>query len=142
MPPPAIDVPLSYRFLPAEEWHRLAAIEPFRTCGLPDPDGWSVLVVERGDQIVGSCSLFTAMHWDCWWIDPRERGATRGVILRQLLREALASFHNAGIEQVYTGAEDAQPEVADLLTRFGFAPVAGQLFMLTVADAAVAFGTR
>ena len=98
-------------------------------------------MVEREDsggtrQVVGTCSLFTAMHWDCWWIDPDD--PARGVILRKLLRHALHLFAEVGTEQVYTGVEDASPEVAGLLTRFGFRPAGGQLFLLRVAEAATA----
>jgi hypothetical protein len=138
---------LHCRVLPVQEWDRLHAIEPFKTRGLPEPpEAWTVLVVERGwpdaPQIVGTCSLFTALHWDCWWIDPDQPGAARGVVLRQLLRGALPTCTDVGAEQVYCGAEDAQPEVADLLQRFGFAPVAGRLFVLRVADVAAAFAER
>jgi hypothetical protein len=126
--------PLTCRVLPPADWARLLPVEPFKTHGLPDdPTHWVVLVVERAGAIVGTCSLFTAAHWDCWWIDPDEAGTSRGLVLRQLLREALTQFRQADVQQVYTGAESL--EVADVLTRFGFHPVGGQLFVLRIADA-------
>lgn len=129
------------RILPSTEWDRLLRIEPFKSRGLPDdPACWVVLVVEQfgldGEPvIVGTCSLFTAMHWDAWWIDDALAGPTRGVVLRQLLHAGLTSFKDAQVAQVYCGAEDATPEVADLLERFRFTPAAGRLFVLQVADA-------
>jgi hypothetical protein len=140
-----IDVvaPLTCRVLPPTDWARLTAIEPFKTHGLPDdPNHWVVLVVERAGAIVGTCSLFTAAHWDCWWIDPDEAGTSRGLVLRQLLREALTQFRQADVQQVYTGVEDTHPEVVDVLTRFGFTPVGGQLFLLRIADASMALRTE
>jgi hypothetical protein len=132
---------LEVRILPFEEWPRAKAIEPFASRGLPeDPDSWMILVVERDGAIVGSCSLFTPMHWDCWYISPEEPGASRGVVLRQLLATALEILTQLKIGQVYTGVERTGPaNAASLLKRFGFKPAPGRLFVLDVADAAEAF---
>jgi N-acetylglutamate synthase-like GNAT family acetyltransferase len=130
---------LESRLLPPEEWHTLTAVEPFASHGLPDdPASWWILVVERDGRVIGTCSLFTAMHWDGWWIDPEEPGTTRGVVLRQLLRHALGLFGAIDVEQVYTGVEDTTPQMADFLTRFGFRPAPGRLYMLRVEDASLA----
>jgi hypothetical protein len=137
-PPPSS---LSARILPPEEWHLVEAIEPFRTRGLPDdPTAWWILVVERDRQIVGTCSLFSAMHWDCWWIDPDD--PAHGIVLRKLLRSALELLHGAEVAQVYTGVEHDREEIARLLTRFGFRVAPGRLFMLTVSDAAVSLSSE
>lgn len=144
--PPATPAPgLTCRLLPPEEWSKLLVMEPFASRGLPDPqDNWAVLVVERptpdGPAIVGTCSLYTAMHWDCWWI-ANMPGAGRGVVLRQLLAAALSMFTQMDIQQVYTGVEagPAAPGAVDLLTRFGFGQVPGQVFVLRVPEAAAAF---
>jgi hypothetical protein len=138
--PNAVSGRLVVRILPAEEWDRVKAIEPFASRGLPDADSnWMILVVERDGQIVGSCSLFQTMHWDAWYIDPAVSGAVRGVILRQLLAVCLEILGNLDIEQVYTGVEpDATSSAARLLKRFGFTPTPGQLFVLNIAEAALA----
>jgi len=86
---------LKVRRLPYEEWDRLRVIEPFATDGLPQPAGWVILVVERDGQIVGTCSLFTAVHWDCWWIAPEHRRQTS--VLRALLLGAREVFAEAGV---------------------------------------------
>lgn len=128
------------RILPPEEWPRVREIEPFKSRGLPASDSnWMILVVERDGQIVGSCSLFTAMHWDCWYLDPTLHGAVRGVLLRQLLACALEILQQVAVTQVYTGVEPSRTgKGAEMLRRFGFKPAAGQLFVLDTADAAVA----
>lgn len=122
------------RELPLAEWDRLTAIEPFRSAGLPAREragDWVVLVVERDGAMVGTCSLFTAVHWDCWWVDPAARG--RGGVLAQLLDATLARLRASDVRTVYTGAEDARPELAALLEGFGFTPAPGRLFVLDVA---------
>jgi hypothetical protein len=138
--PSASPAQLLVRILPVEEWERLRAIEPFASRGLPeDPDAWSVLVVERDGAIVGSCSLFTAMHWDCWFIDPHQPPGAHGVILRQLLVTALQVLDAVDVTQVYTGVEPrGRQNAASMLKRFGFKPSAGRLFILDTADAAMA----
>jgi len=120
---------LTTRLLPPEEWDRLRAIEPFASKGLPrDPAEWRILVIERDGQLVGTCSLFTAVHWDCWWVDPAARG--KGGVLFALLRAAMQLLATAQITTVYTGAEDGDDDVAALLEHFGFTPASGRLFVL------------
>ena len=122
---------LSARVLPPEEWDRLLTLEPFTSQGLPASGEWIVVVVERDGAIVGTCSLFTAVHWDCWWIVPELRGTT--AVLRQLLDLTLAVLAEAEIQTVYTGVGEGDADVAALLTHFGFTPAPGRLFVLDVA---------
>lgn len=122
---------LTTRVLPPEEWDQLTEIEPFRSGGLPTRvDDWQVLVVERDGAIVGTCSLFNTVHWDCWWIDPASRG--KGSVLAALLSHSLQLMGDAGLDSVYTGAEHGDTSVAELLVAFGFEPAPGRLFVLDV----------
>lgn len=124
---------LTTRLLPPEDWDRLRALDPYATRGLPeDPENWRILVVERDGVLVGTCALFNAVHWDCWWIAPEARG--RGGVLAQLLRASVAVFQEAGLDTVWTGVEDANSDVTRLLTHFGFQPAPGRLFVLSVAS--------
>lgn len=103
----------------------------------PDkPDSWLHLTVEQDGVLVGRCELFTAVHWDGWWIAPEARGG--GVVLKALVHAALALLQQAGLDTVYTGVEDAGDEgIAALLEHFGFRPAPGRLYLLQVAEAAV-----
>jgi RimJ/RimL family protein N-acetyltransferase len=128
---------LAVRVLPVAEWEKLKAIDPFTEAGLPEsPEDWRILVVERDGEIVGTCSLFTAVHWDCWWIDAASRG--KGSVLSLLLQASFALLADAGIQLVYTGVEDEKAELARLLERFGFAPAPGRLYVLPVGEARLA----
>jgi len=125
---------LTARLLPPEEWAILTAVEPYASKGLPgDPAFWRIVVVERDGVLVGTCALFTAVHWDCWWIDPASRG--KGGVLNALLVTSLRLLQAGAIQVAYTGAEDAQPELAQLLAHFGFTPAPGRLFVLDVDQA-------
>lgn len=125
---------LTTRLLPPEDWGVLRAIEPFASQGLPsDPEEWRVIVVERDGVLVGTCALFTAVHWDCWWIDPAQRG--KGTVLSALLVAALQLLGEAGVQTAYTGAEHSATAIADLLEHFGFTPAPGRLFVLDVPAA-------
>lgn len=125
---------LTTRLLPPDEWEKLRAIEPYKSKGLPgEPDDWRILVIEREGELVGTCALFTAVHWDNWWIAPKLRGT--GGVLGALLRASVQLLAMAEIEQVYTGAARGDAEVEELLQHFGFAPAGGRLFVLEVAEA-------
>jgi hypothetical protein len=131
--PQTARVPLTTRRLPPEEWNRLQAFEPFQSHGLPAAEraeDWVVLVVERDGAIVGSCSLFTTVHWDCWWIDPASR--RRAGVLGALVKAALGVLRSAEVATVYTGLPEGRPELQTLLEHFGFLPAAGQLYVLDV----------
>ena len=123
---------LTTRVLPVDEWARLLAVEPYRTLGLPggEADAWRVVVVERDGVIVGTCAVFTTVHWDCWWIDKAARG--KAGVLRALLRAGLQLLAECGVGAAYTGAETGSPELAALLVEFGFVPAAGRLFVLDI----------
>jgi len=86
------------------------------------------VVVEQDGTVVGRCHLFTAVHWDEWWIDEAHRG--KGVVLKHLVERSLEVLNEAGLDTVYCGVEDARPDVAELLAHFGFTPAPGRLFLL------------
>lgn len=101
-----------------------------------DPLGDDMLqvVVEKDGAIVGCCHLFTAVHWDAWWIHPDAR---TGPTLKALITGSLRVLQAAGLDTVYTGVEDARADVAQLLEKFGFTPAPGRLYLLKVTDAAL-----
>lgn len=92
------------------------------------------VVVEKDGAIVGCCHLFTAVHWDQWWIHPDAR---TGPVLKALITGSLRVLQAAGLDTVYTGVEDARADVAQLLEKFGFTPAPGRLYLLKVNDAAL-----
>lgn len=109
-----------------------------RTRPLSD-DILQVLVEENG-EVVGRCHLFTAVHWDEWWIDERGRG--KGAVLKALIARSLEVLKQGGIDTVYTGVEDDRADIRELLAHFGFKPAPGRLFLLKVDEAALQLKTE
>jgi hypothetical protein len=93
------------------------------------------VVVERDGALRGYCHLFTAVHWDGWWLAPDARG--QGAVLKALVVASLTLLKEAGLDMVYTGVEDDRVEIRQLLEKFGFQPAPGKLFLLKVDDAAL-----
>jgi hypothetical protein len=121
------------RQLPPEEWHRLNDFEPFATHGLPTVEHWRVVVAEDGDQIVGFCCLFNAVHWEPWWV--HESYQKRPGLLRQMIRHGKGLLHDAGVDCVFVVVGDELPAQQALVERFGFSPVPGKFYFLTLDGA-------
>lgn len=118
--------PVTRRILPPEEWFRVADREPFKTGGLPDPEHWRMVVVERGETIVGFCCLFDTVHWDCWYVDPDERG--NPIVFGQLIAGGLGVMDEHGIDLVHTTVPDGRYDVEAMLEHFGFETAPGKLY--------------
>jgi hypothetical protein len=117
---------ITTRLLPPEEYSKLADTEPYRTGGLPDPDHWRIIVVEDEGRIVGSCAIFDAVHWDYWHVDEAYRG--NPVVFRDLVMGGVQVLVDHNVDLVHTTVPNGQPEVEEMLTRFGFQPAPGRLF--------------
>lgn len=123
---------ITTRVLPPEEWTRIQHLEPFASGGLPNPDYWRIVVVERDGQIVGMCSLFETVHWDCFWVDPAERG--NAVVFRDVIEGGIQTMRDLGIAMVHTTVKhDGGPE-AQMLEKFGFQRTLGALYYYVRQD--------
>jgi len=105
----------------ADELPQLAAIA--------DPAATRVLVVEDGGEIVAHWGVFRMPHLEGAWVRPDHRA--RGAAFRHLLGGMRALLLSQGTPTVYTGADT--PDVADMLTRLGAAPLAMIPYIWTVA---------
>lgn len=116
------------RILPPEEWPRLIGTEAELAFPLVDPLAAEVLVVEEGDEIIGTWMLLKVVHAECIWIAPKHRG-TFGVAKRLIkgMRELASSW---GVQSVVTGSVD--PKVTDLILRLGGKPMPCESFILPV----------
>ena len=123
------------RVLPAAEWGLLLdrGIEPFATYGLPDPSHWVVIGAFDDDRLVAISGLYETVHNDPWWIDPTYRRSP--TLVTDLWHATKAVLDAAGVEAVHVTVADDQPEVQDLVTRLGYQPAPGTLYILRVADA-------
>jgi len=123
---------LTRRVLPPEEWDKVAGIPPFNTGGLPNPEYWRIVVVERDGQIVACCSLFDTVHWDMFWVAAESQGAAG--VFRELLLGGAEVMLTYGIRQVHTTVPDGRPELVAMLDRFGFERAPGALYTYTRED--------
>jgi hypothetical protein len=117
---------ITSRTLPPDEWSKVAAIEPFASGGLPDPAYWRIVVVERDEVIVACCSLFDAVHWDCFWI--AEADQKNPVVVRELVEGGVGVMDDLGIDLVHTTVAHDRQDLQDLLIRLGFSRAPGDLF--------------
>ena len=114
------------RVLPVEEWHRVAHLEPFATGGLPDPENWRIVVVERDDTIIAMCSLFDSVHWDLFWVADADR--CNPTVFKELVEGGVAVMDTCGIDMVHTTIPLGRPDLARMLERVGFQPAPGELY--------------
>lgn len=116
---------LHARALPAEEWPRLEATELAPVWPLLTADTARILVVERGEALVGCWALLPIWHLEGCWVAPEERA--RGTVARTLLRSMAQWIAEAQLAGVMTAA--TTPDVAAYLTRLGARPLPGQAFV-------------
>ncbi len=125
---------ITHRLLPASEWDKLLAYEPFRSHGLPtNPDHWRVIVAEEGDQIVGLSCVFTAVHWDVFEIRPEYQ--KNPAVVKGLIVEGVKLLKEAEVAGVFAVVDNSQPESHHALMRhFGFTEAPGMLYVANIAD--------
>ncbi len=114
------------RALPPEEWDKIRHIPPFDTQGLPNPELWRPLVVEIDGQVVGCCSIFDTIHWDCWWVDPAH--PARAGVFWSLIQAGRAELKSIGVGVAHVVIPDNRPDLAALVERFGFQKAPGTLY--------------
>ena len=117
---------ITSRILPPDEWTRVTHIEPFASGGLPNPENWRIVVIERDGAIVAACSLFDTVHWDMFWVDEAERG--NPVVFKALVEggvQVMAEYH---IDMVHTTIPLDRPDLQRMLERVGFQPAPGSLY--------------
>lgn len=119
-------MPLTRRVLPPAEWARIAHIEPFASGGLPNPDYWRIVVVERDGVIVACCSLFDTVHWDCFWVAEGDRG--NPAVFKDLIEAGVQVMDDHQIPMVHTTVPDERGDLGAMLERFGFHNAHGQLY--------------
>src|SRR5262245_53898874 len=116
---------LTARALPPEEWPRLDPTELGPVWPLLAPETGRILVIERGETLVGCWALLPVWHLEGIWVAPAERPA--GAVGRRLLRTMAGWIAEAGLGGVMTAA--TSPEVAAYLTRLGARPLPGTAFV-------------
>lgn len=117
------------RVLPQEEWGKVAGIEPFASGGLPDPEHWRIVVVERDGTIVAVSSLFDTVHWDLFWVAEAERG--NPVVFKELVEGGIAVMVEHDLKQVHTTVPFGRPDLSRMLERVGFQLAPGELYFFT-----------
>lgn len=125
----------TYRELPPDEWHVLVkrGVEPFASCGLPDPAHWIIVAAFEGEELVAVSGLYETVHNDPWWIAPNHRRSPS--LVAGLWRKTREVLQAHGIEGIHVTVRDDQPEVQDIVERLGYRPAPGKLYILRVADA-------
>lgn len=117
---------LTHRVLPTEEWGKVIDIPPFSIGGLPNPDFWRIVVVERDGVIVAACSLFDTVHWDGFWVAEKDRG--NPVVFKELLEGGVEVMQDYQIPMVHTTVPDGRADLWGMLEKFGFQQAFGRLY--------------
>lgn len=117
---------VTHRVLPFDEWYKAADIPPFNTGGLPNPQFWRIVVVERDGVIVAACSLFDTVHWDGFWTAEGDRG--NPLVFKELLVGGLEVMQEYAIPMVHTTVPEGRSDLHDMLERFGFSRAFGRLY--------------
>jgi hypothetical protein len=113
------------RVLPPSEYPKLAGTEAETIWPLLT-EAAQVLVVERGEQIVGCWVLMPVLHAECLWIAPEARRS--GAVGRRLWTAMRAAVTGAGSHAVMTAA--VSDEVRALLDKVGATRVPGDHFIM------------
>lgn len=120
---------MTTRILPPEEWPHLAGTDAAALWPHLDPTRTRVLVVEDGEEIVGTWVFMAVVHAECVWVKPSHRGRVSVIgRLLQGLRDIGAAW---GVDRVVTGA--TSPVVEDIIARLGGAAIPGHAYVLPTA---------
>lgn len=118
---------MTTRFLPPEEYGKLAGTELESVVTMFPPDT-KIIVVEDTGRVVGCWAMPRYLHVEGLWIHPAYRkGAAVG---RQLVRAMRAEARRAGDPVVLTAA--LTPEIADWCLAVGGAELPGRSFVLPI----------
>jgi hypothetical protein len=121
---------ITVRLLPHTEWYRLAAIEPFKSAGIPAFDGHTIIhVAEEGGVIIGTTILHDAVQWH-WNIEPSHQG--HPLVFKQLFAAGIHALQQGGVPHVHTTIPDSLPIVQDMAERLSFTAAPGRLYCLAV----------
>lgn len=119
---------ITVRELPAAEWERLRAFEPFASGGLPDaPEHWRVIVAEEAGTIVGFTCMYQTVHYEPIYIDPAHRHQPG--LFAGLWRESKRIFDAHGIQLIHVTVPNSLPSQQRMVERFGFIPADGKLYL-------------
>jgi ribosomal protein S18 acetylase RimI-like enzyme len=119
------------RDLPAEEWEKLRAFEPWATQGLPSEEHSRIIVAEQGGAIIAYWGIFTAIHVEPLWIHPDHR--RRPGLVRRLWGSVVATLQGAGIRTAFACIADADAaQNVPLALRRGFERMPGDLYFVHV----------
>ena len=116
---------MNTRLLPREEWPRLSGTE-LETVYPVLPAGAQIVVVEDGDQIVGTWAVYPQITVHGCWVAPSHRG--KAVVFRHLLRGMQNTALAMGATAVQTGS--MSEDVTGMLGKLGAVELPGRHFVL------------
>lgn len=111
-------VAFTERWLPVDEWHKVAGVFAAQQKSLPAPELARIRVAEEGDRIVGFLVWQLVPHVEPLWIDESYRGR---VWWPKLLEAAMAECSSA-----YVFAPDAH--IAGMAEAMGFEELPWRVF--------------
>ncbi len=122
---------MTVRFLPPDEWPRLAGSPLGPIAAQMSPDTAEVLVVEDDEgQIIGTWCDTLVLHLEGFWVDPTHQG--KAAVAKALLRSMFDHLRTHGVKVALTAAPG--PKVAGFLERLGGTPVAATSYLLPVPE--------
>lgn len=119
--------PLSHRFLPPDEWHRLKGTELENFARQLSPTETHIIAVEQGDELIACWAVTRIVHFEGLWVAPAHR--KRVGVARRLLTAARHTLAAMGANWALTGA--ATDEVRQMLETFGAQRMPMDTYMMT-----------
>jgi hypothetical protein len=120
------------RILRPDEWPKVEHLDLSMLVSRCSPENVAIVVVEdEAGEIVGCMGVLQITHLEGVWVKPELR---RGIILRPLLRMAMALARTRGEVFVFGGAADGDDRMDGLIRRLEGRPMPLKFYAMPVKE--------
>ena len=119
------------RILSPEEWSKIEDLELSQLLRSCAPENAAVIVVEDDGEIIGAMGVLQITHLEGVWVKPERR---KGVVLRPLLRMAMALARARGESFMFGGAANGDDRMDGLIRRLDGHPMPLRFYAMPVKE--------